>query len=136
MIYVSIGSLGDSFNEAGVQNVTVTNSVFTKTQNGVRVKSWARPSAGYAKNLVFKNLVMRNVANPIIIDQKYCPDNSCPHQVCNKLLATIVSIHFQNQVFKNSSFAHNLIAVEIKIYPLSNSNYILRSFKMHFSHMI
>ncbi|KAI3459862.1 hypothetical protein Pfo_016525 [Paulownia fortunei] len=77
---ISIGSLANSFNEEGVQNVTVTNSVFTKTQNGVRVKSWARPSAGYAKNLVFRNLIMRNVANPIIIDQKYCPDNSCPHQ--------------------------------------------------------
>ncbi|KAL7085813.1 hypothetical protein ACP275_14G301000 [Erythranthe tilingii] len=77
---ISIGSLGNGFNEDGVQNVTVTNSVFTKTQNGVRVKSWARPSGGYAKNLVFKNLIMRNVANPIIIDQRYCPGNSCPHQ--------------------------------------------------------
>ncbi|KAL3619880.1 hypothetical protein CASFOL_034792 [Castilleja foliolosa] len=77
---ISIGSLGDSYNEAGVQNVTVTNSVFTKTQNGVRVKSWARASVGYARNLVFRNLVMRNVANPIMIDQNYCPSGSCPHQ--------------------------------------------------------
>lgn len=77
----SVGSLGNSFNEEGVQNVTVTNSVFTKTQNGVRVKSWARPSGGYAMNLVFQNLKMRNVGNPIIIDQQYCPDGSCPHQV-------------------------------------------------------
>ncbi|KAL2242364.1 polygalacturonase-like [Sesamum indicum] len=77
---ISVGSLGNSFNEEGVQNVTVINSVFTKTDNGVRVKSWARPSGGYAKNLNFKNLIMRNVANPIIIDQKYCPDYRCPHQ--------------------------------------------------------
>ncbi|XP_051118299.1 polygalacturonase-like isoform X2 [Andrographis paniculata] len=79
---ISVGSLGNGFNEAGVQNVTVTNSMFTRTQNGVRVKSWARPSGGYARNLVFKNLVMRYVANPIIIDQQYCPDNRCPHQEC------------------------------------------------------
>ncbi|GER34188.1 pectin lyase-like superfamily protein [Striga asiatica] len=77
---ISVGSLGDSYNEDGVQNVTVTNSVFTKTQNGVRVKSWARRSVGYARNLVFSNLVMRNVANPIIIDQMYCPTGACPHQ--------------------------------------------------------
>ncbi|KAL0322773.1 UNVERIFIED_CONTAM: Polygalacturonase [Sesamum angustifolium] len=77
---ISVGSLGNSFNEEGVQNVTVINSVFTKTENGVRVKSWARPSGGYAQNLNFKNLIMRNVANPIIIDQQYCPDYSCPHQ--------------------------------------------------------
>lgn len=61
--------------------MTVTNSVFTKTQNGVRLKSWARPSGGYARNIVFRNLVMRNVGNPIIIDQKYCPNNICPRQV-------------------------------------------------------
>ncbi|KAL3525066.1 hypothetical protein ACH5RR_013438 [Cinchona calisaya] len=77
---ISIGSLGNSFNEAGVQNVTVTDSIFSKTQNGVRVKSWAKPSDGYARNLLFQNLIMRNVAYPIIIDQMYCPDNTCPHQ--------------------------------------------------------
>lgn len=41
---ISIGSLGKVFNEAGVQNVTVTNSVFTGSDNGVRIKSWARSS--------------------------------------------------------------------------------------------
>ncbi|KAK9947275.1 hypothetical protein M0R45_002908 [Rubus argutus] len=78
---ISIGSLGGSVNEDGVQNVTVTNSVFTKTQNGVRIKSWARASNGYARNIVYRNLIMKNVDNPIIIDQKYCPGNQgCPHQ--------------------------------------------------------
>lgn len=78
----SIGSLGGSVNEDGVQNMTVTSSVFTKTQNGVRIKSWARASNGYARNIVYRNLIMKNVDNPIIIDQKYCPGNQgCPHQV-------------------------------------------------------
>ncbi|WMV59369.1 hypothetical protein MTR67_052754 [Solanum verrucosum] len=77
---ISIGSLGHSLNEDGVANITVANSVFTKTQNGVRIKSWARPSGGFAKNLMFKNLVMRNVGNPIFIDQNYCPHNVCPRQ--------------------------------------------------------
>ncbi|KAH0773920.1 hypothetical protein KY290_011057 [Solanum tuberosum] len=77
---ISVGSLGSSNNEEGVTNITVTNSVFTKTQNGVRVKSWARPSGGYARNLMFSNLIMRNVGYPILIDQNYCPDNNCPRQ--------------------------------------------------------
>ncbi|KAK3012494.1 hypothetical protein RJ639_008518 [Escallonia herrerae] len=77
---ISIGSLGNGLNENGVQNVTVTNSVFTKTDNGVRIKSWARASNSYATNINFRNLIMRNVANPILIDQTYCPNNQCPHQ--------------------------------------------------------
>ncbi|PQQ03388.1 polygalacturonase [Prunus yedoensis var. nudiflora] len=78
---ISIGSLGDNANEDGVQNVTVTSCVFTKTQNGVRIKTWARASNGYATNIVFRNLIMQNVNNPIIIDQKYCPGNQgCPRQ--------------------------------------------------------
>lgn len=81
----SVGSLAGSSTEHGVQNVTVKNSIFTKTRNGVRIKSWARPSTGFARNLMFRNLIMRNVGNPIIIDQKYCPNNQCPRQVSHEL---------------------------------------------------
>ncbi|CAN8318300.1 unnamed protein product [Cochlearia groenlandica] len=78
---ISIGSLGEYANEEGVQNVTITSSVFTRTQNGVRIKSWARPSTGFVRNVVFRNLVMKNVGNPIIIDQNYCPNGKgCPNQ--------------------------------------------------------
>ncbi|KAL5781048.1 hypothetical protein ACOSP7_006077 [Xanthoceras sorbifolium] len=77
---ISIGSLGNSAAEAGVQNVTVTGSVFTGTQNGLRIKTWGRSSNGFARNIVYQNCVMHNVYNPIIIDQNYCPSNQCPHQ--------------------------------------------------------
>nr|GEU59276.1 polygalacturonase-like [Tanacetum cinerariifolium] len=77
---ISIGSLGNSLNEAGVQNVTVSNVVFTKTQNGVRIKSWARDSKSYATNVEFRNILMKAVDNPIIIDQIYCPSNRCPRE--------------------------------------------------------
>nr|QDK56820.1 polygalacturonase [Mangifera indica] len=78
---ISIGSLGDDKNEDGVEDITVTNSVFTETQNGVRIKSFPRESNGYAKNIIFKNLTMNNVHNPIIIDQNYCPDHKgCQQQ--------------------------------------------------------
>lgn len=87
--FYSIGSLGDDKNEDGVEDITVTNSVFTETQNGVRIKSFPRESNGYAKNIIFKNLTMNNVHNPIIIDQNYCPDHKgCQQQVTNCMHGT------------------------------------------------
>ncbi|XP_031129274.1 polygalacturonase-like isoform X2 [Ipomoea triloba] len=78
---ISIGSLGWKEQEAGVQNVTVKTATFTGTQNGLRIKTWARPSNGFVKNVVFQHAVMSNVKHPIIIDQNYCPNNqNCPHQ--------------------------------------------------------
>ncbi|KAJ0035962.1 hypothetical protein Pint_26314 [Pistacia integerrima] len=78
---ISIGSLGKEQEEAGVQNVTVKTVTFSGTQNGVRIKSWGRPSSGFARNILFQHATMNNVQNPIVIDQNYCPDNkSCPGQ--------------------------------------------------------
>jgi polygalacturonase len=78
----SIGSLAKDVQEAGVQNVTVKKVVFTGTTNGLRIKSWGRPSTGFVNGVIFQNVVMKNVENPIIIDQNYCPHNEkCPGQV-------------------------------------------------------
>ncbi|GAA0148056.1 hypothetical protein LIER_07601 [Lithospermum erythrorhizon] len=78
---ISIGSLAKEFEEEGVENVTLINSLFTGSNNGLRIKSWARPSKGFVRNINYRNIVMRNVENPILIDQYYCPDNiGCPKQ--------------------------------------------------------
>ncbi|KAJ8549907.1 hypothetical protein K7X08_033614 [Anisodus acutangulus] len=78
---VSIGSLGWKLQEPGVQNVTIKAVNFTGTTNGVRVKTWARPSNGFVRSVHFHHIVMVNVKNPIIIDQNYCPNHeSCPQQ--------------------------------------------------------
>ncbi|PKI75000.1 hypothetical protein CRG98_004772 [Punica granatum] len=78
---ISIGSLGKDLEEDGVQNVTVTSVTLKGTTNGVRIKSWGRPSNAFAKDIRFQHVVMSNVQNPIIIDQNYCPDNeNCPGQ--------------------------------------------------------
>lgn len=80
--FCSIGSLGKDKKEDGVQNVTLTNSVFIGSDNGVRIKSWARPSNSFVTNIVFRNIVMTRVQYPIIVDQNYCPNNQgCPNQV-------------------------------------------------------
>ncbi|KAG9446854.1 hypothetical protein H6P81_012982 [Aristolochia fimbriata] len=78
---ISIGSLGKDRDEEGVQNVTVRRVVFTGTENGLRIKSWGRPSNGFVRGVVFQDAIMNNVDNPIIIDQNYCPRNQgCPGQ--------------------------------------------------------
>lgn len=65
-----------------MQNVTVKTATFTGTQNGVRIKSWGRPSNGFARNILFQDVIMNNAQNPIVIDQNYCPgDDDCPGQV-------------------------------------------------------
>ncbi|KAL2529889.1 Pectin lyase-like superfamily protein [Forsythia ovata] len=87
---ISIGSLGWDLQEPGVQNVTVKTVTFTGTQNGVRVKTWARPSNGFVKYVLFQHLVMVNVQNPIIVDQNYCPDHhNCPNQVSGVKISDI-----------------------------------------------
>ncbi|XP_058740187.1 polygalacturonase-like [Vicia villosa] len=78
---ISIGSLGWELNEPGVQNVTVKTVRFTDTQNGVRIKSWGRPSNGIVRNVLYQDVLMVNVQNPIVIDQNYCPYyTGCPGQ--------------------------------------------------------
>lgn len=69
-------------NEPGVGNVTVSKAIFYGTQNGLRIKSWARPSTGFVYGVQFLGATMHNVQNPILIDQHYCPNNiNCPGQV-------------------------------------------------------
>ncbi|XP_008813782.1 polygalacturonase-like [Phoenix dactylifera] len=78
---ISIGSLGDTPQEDGVQNVTVKSVVLAGTQNGLRIKTWGKPNTGFVKGIRFEHAIMQNVQNPIVIDQNYCPGNkNCPGQ--------------------------------------------------------
>ncbi|XP_057471068.1 polygalacturonase-like [Actinidia eriantha] len=78
---ISIGSLGKDLREPGVQNVTLKTVTFTGAQNGVRIKTWGRPSSGFVRGVLFQHIDMVNVKNPILIDQNYCPNNKgCPGQ--------------------------------------------------------
>ncbi|MQL87493.1 hypothetical protein Taro_020031 [Colocasia esculenta] len=77
---ISIGSLGNEADEDGVQNIWVRNVVLSGTQNGVRIKTWAKPSRAFVNGVTFQGAQMYNVNKPIIIDQNYCPHNlGCPH---------------------------------------------------------
>ncbi|WVZ06766.1 hypothetical protein V8G54_020112 [Vigna mungo] len=91
---VSIGSLGKNVEEKGVENVTLTNAIFSGSDNGVRIKTWARPSNGFVRNVLFQNIVMDKVKNPIIIDQNYCPNNQgCPGQTSGIKISQITYLN-------------------------------------------
>ncbi|KAJ4703592.1 putative Pectin lyase-like superfamily protein [Melia azedarach] len=78
-------------NEEDVVRLTVRNCIFTDTSNGIRIKTWLDSQPGIASNFTFKDLVMKNVENPIIIYQQYCPNNSCNIKVPSQVKITNVS---------------------------------------------
>ncbi|KAL0927345.1 hypothetical protein M5K25_001509 [Dendrobium thyrsiflorum] len=93
---ISIGSLGGGKNEGDVVGISVRNCTFSDTENGVRIKTWQEsPTFSSAYDLVFEDLVMNNVDNPIVIDQKYCPHNLCSNMKAPSLVK-ISNVKFRN----------------------------------------
>ncbi|KAL3380740.1 hypothetical protein AABB24_001071 [Solanum stoloniferum] len=90
---ISIGSLGKNKEEDVVSNIYVHDATLRGTTNGLRIKSW-QGGRGYAKDILFQNIQMVNVTNPIIIDQFYCDqDKPCKEQK--------EAVHVSNIMFKN-----------------------------------
>ena len=71
MFVNSIGSLGHYEAEADVSGIIVKNCSLTDTDNGVRIKTYKTVSPSKASGIVFRDLFMTRVRNPIIIDQEY-----------------------------------------------------------------
>ncbi|GMH20019.1 hypothetical protein Nepgr_021860 [Nepenthes gracilis] len=74
---ISVGSLGRKENENNVAGIAVRNCTINSTQNGVRVKTWPASPRSSASDMIFQDIIMINVSNPIIIDQEYCPSENC-----------------------------------------------------------
>ncbi|KAM0009382.1 putative endo-polygalacturonase [Helianthus debilis subsp. tardiflorus] len=68
--YDSIGSLGEQGSRSTVEHVQVRNCNITGTSNGVRIKTVPN-GKGYARSILFEDISLINVKNPIIIDQHY-----------------------------------------------------------------
>ncbi|KAL4272578.1 hypothetical protein GQ457_13G024180 [Hibiscus cannabinus] len=67
----SIGSLGHYDDEADVSGIIVRNCSLRETDNGVRIKTYKTDSPSKASGIIFQDLIMTRVRNPIIIDQEY-----------------------------------------------------------------
>ncbi|GLU23861.1 hypothetical protein SLE2022_398370 [Rubroshorea leprosula] len=74
---ISIGSLGGSQMDADVTGIVVRNCSLVGTSNGIRIKTWAPSYPLLLSNLTFEQIKLRNVSNPIFIDQQYCPSRTC-----------------------------------------------------------
>lgn len=92
---MSVGSLGRYVGEGDVTRVHVRDMTFVGTMNGVRIKTWENsPTKSLAAHMVFENMIMKDVQNPIIIDQKYCPYYYCEHKHVSGV--TLKDITFKN----------------------------------------
>ncbi|KAJ0989754.1 hypothetical protein J5N97_008110 [Dioscorea zingiberensis] len=92
---ISVGSLGGRPREGDVVGLTVKNCTFTGTDNGLRIKTWqSSPSRSFVSDVLFQNILMRNVSNPIIIDQHYCPHGNCNPSTPSKV--KISRVQFDN----------------------------------------
>ncbi|XP_043705153.1 exopolygalacturonase-like [Telopea speciosissima] len=74
---ISVGSLGKYPNEEDVVGITVRDCILSGTSNGVRIKTWPSSPPGLASDLTFENIIMKNVYNPVVVDQEYCPYSKC-----------------------------------------------------------
>lgn len=68
---ISIGSLGKRLNELDVQGVIVKNCTLIGTTNGLRIKTYEGSSPSKASVMLFQDIVMHDVKNPIVVDQNY-----------------------------------------------------------------
>ncbi|KAK4596860.1 hypothetical protein RGQ29_014762 [Quercus rubra] len=91
---ISIGSLGKYQNEQPVFGIRVIGGTLSSTKNGVRIKTWPSSPFGIASDMHFENIIMNNVANPILIDQGYCPNNQCTNKSPSKF--KISNVSFKN----------------------------------------
>ncbi|VFQ82296.1 unnamed protein product [Cuscuta campestris] len=109
---ISIGSMGKSEDEF-VRGVHIKSCRFLGTQNGVRIKTWAPSYPSKVDNVVFEDVVMTNVNNPIFIDQQYCPSPPCSTQASS---VQIRNVTFQ-KIRGSSSSREAVILNCSKKYP-------------------
>ncbi|CAH2060270.1 unnamed protein product, partial [Thlaspi arvense] len=78
---ISVGSLGKNKDEKDVTGLTIRDTVFNGTSDGIRIKTWeSSASKIIVSNFVFENIQMIDVGKPINIDQKYCPYPPCENK--------------------------------------------------------
>ncbi|KAK9929611.1 hypothetical protein M0R45_026705 [Rubus argutus] len=114
---ISIGSLGKGGSEDHVSKVTVNGAKISGTMNGVRIKTW-QGGSGMASNIVFQNIQMNDVTNPIIIDQNYCDTNNGQCKQQSKAVKVQNGIVLQNvQLDKGAECSNVNLAYKGSVSP-------------------
>ncbi|VAH71027.1 unnamed protein product [Triticum turgidum subsp. durum] len=73
---ISIGGLGENQSNDRIHKIKMDTMLLSNTKNGVRIKTY-KNGCGFARKVKFAHIMMRNVANPIVIDQHcYSASNS------------------------------------------------------------
>ncbi|WCJ25103.1 Pectin lyase-like superfamily protein [Euphorbia peplus] len=88
---ISIGSLGKYKNEGPVTGVVVKRCTINNADNGLRIKTWPGMYATTASSMLFEDITMNNVSNPILIDQMYCPSNHCNRKTQSNVKVSKIS---------------------------------------------
>ncbi|XP_022565694.1 polygalacturonase At1g48100 isoform X2 [Brassica napus] len=91
---ISIGGLGKENTKACVSNITVRDVTMHETTNGVRIKSW-QGGSGSVKQVMFSNIQVSEVANPIVIDQYYCDGGGCHNETSAVAVSNINYINIK-----------------------------------------
>ncbi|KAM7257229.1 hypothetical protein ACFE04_012970 [Oxalis oulophora] len=78
---LSIGSLGKYEDEGDVKGIIIKNCTLISTDNGLRIKTYGGSQPSQASNIIFQDIIMKGVKNPIIIDQEYQSHNKGPSRV-------------------------------------------------------
>ncbi|XP_065866746.1 probable polygalacturonase At1g80170 isoform X2 [Euphorbia lathyris] len=92
---ISIGSLGKYNSSSNVRDIVVDGAFLSNTDNGLRIKTW-QGGSGNANDITFRNVLMENVSNPIIIDQYYCDSSHpCANQTSAVKVANISFMHIK-----------------------------------------
>ncbi|KAL5575588.1 hypothetical protein UlMin_017287 [Ulmus minor] len=103
---ISIGSLGHDGENASVEEIHVKHSSFFATQNGARIKTW-QGGKGYARKISYENITLMQAGNPIVIDQFYCPGQSCKNNNSSSSAVQISDVSFIG--FSGTSVAEDAI---------------------------
>ncbi|XP_030523486.1 exopolygalacturonase-like [Rhodamnia argentea] len=116
---LSVGSLGTYPNEADVTGLSMRGCTMVGTQNGLRIKTWASELKSNVYNISFSDITMKNVQNPIIIDQEYCPRGGCSNQLGSHVQIKDVSF----MKIRGTSASHLAVNLACSpIFPCQNIN--------------
>ncbi len=109
----------------GAQNITAENIQFDGTDNGIRVKA-NRDRGNVVKNLVFRNLTMKDVKNAIVISEYY--PHILPKGEVQPAPVTRLTPHFSDITIENLTVTGSTSAGAIFGLPESPvKNVVLRN---------